>query len=70
MTWKCGGDAMSRHYNLWDILVESFHRAHLSVNRVEVGSWVSADISLSCPGDILVQDWDRGKPAASDVSHS
>ena len=40
------------------ILAESFHTAHLSV-QVEAGARLSA---------ILVQDWDRGKPAAFDIS--
>ena len=29
---------------------------------------LSTDLSQSRPADILVQDWDRGKPAAFDIS--
>ena len=52
-------------YNLRDILAESFHTARLSV-QIEAGAGLSTDLSQSRPADILVQDWDRGKPAAFD----
>ena len=52
---------------LRDILVESFYNAHLSV-QVEAGAWLSTDLSQTRPANIPVQDWDRGKPAAFDIS--
>ena len=66
-TCKCGGDAVLRHNKLRDILVESFHRAHIRV-QVEAGSSLSQDRSNSRPADILVFDWDHGKPAALDLT--
>ena len=67
VTCKRGGDAVLRHYKLRDILVESFHRAHIRV-QVEAGSGLSQDHSNSRPADILVFDWDQGKPAALDLT--
>ena len=66
-TCKKGDDAIFHHDNLWDILAESFHTAHLSV-QVEAGAGLSTDLSQSRPADILVQDWDRGKPVDFDIS--
>ena len=60
-------DAVLSHNKLRDILVESFHRAHIRV-QVEAGSGLSQDHSNSRPADILVFDWDRGKPAALDLT--
>ena len=68
-TCKRGGDAIFRHNNLRDVLAGSFHTAHLSV-QVEAGAGLSTDLSQSRPADILVQDWDRGKPAAFDFDIS
>ena len=39
-TCKRGGDAVLRHNKLRDILVESFHRAHIHI-QVEAGSGLS-----------------------------
>ena len=36
--------------------------------QVEVGYGLARDHINSCPADILVQGWDRGKPAAFDVT--
>ena len=60
VTGKHGGDAVLRHNKLRDILVELFHWAHIHV-QVE-------DHSHSRPADILVFDWDHGKPAALDLT--
>ena len=60
-------DAVLRYNKLRDILVESFHWGHIRV-QVEVGSGLSQDHSNSRPADILVFDWDQGKPAALDLT--
>ena len=60
-------DAVLRYNKLRDILVESFHWGHIRV-QVEVGSSLSQDHSNSRPADILVFDWDQGKPAALDLT--
>ena len=62
---------MSKHHNRHrDILVKSFHCAHLSVQVEVVGSGHSADLSQSRPADILVMDWklNRKKPATFNIS--
>ncbi|KAL5484658.1 hypothetical protein EMCRGX_G021194 [Ephydatia muelleri] len=41
--------------------------AHLSV-RVEVGHGMRRDINHSCPADVLVEGWERGQPAALDIT--
>ena len=62
-----GGDVVARHNHLRDIFANFCHRAHLSV-RVEVGYGLARDHVNSRPVDVLVQGWDREKPAAFDVT--
>eukprot|EP00731_Ephydatia_muelleri_P010463 Em0005g1049a len=62
-----GGDVVAQHNRLRDILANFCRRAHLSV-RVEVGYGLARDHINSRPADILVQRWDREKPAAFDVT--
>ena len=50
-----------------DTFAEFCHRAHLSV-RVEVGYGLSGDHINARPVDVLVQGWDKGKPAAFDIT--
>ena len=61
------GDVVSQHNNLRDIFADICRRAHLSV-KVEVGYGLSREHFNSRPADVLVQSWDRGKPAAFDVT--
>ena len=58
---------VARHNRLRDIFANFCRRAHLSV-QVEVGYGLARDHINSRPADILVQGWDRGKPAAFDVT--
>ena len=62
-----GGDVVARHNHLRDIVANFCRRAHLSV-RVEVGYGLARDHVNSRPADVLVQGWERGKPAAFDVT--
>ena len=62
-----GGFVVSRHNHLCDTIANFCHRAHLSV-KVEMGYGLSPSHSSSRPADILVQGWDRGRPAAFDVT--
>ena len=62
-----GGDVVARHNRLRDIFAKFCRRAHLSV-RVEVGYGLARDHVNSRPANVLVQGWDRGKPAAFDVT--
>ena len=65
-TCRHGGNVVSQHNHLCDIFADFCHQAHLSV-KVEVGYGLSRDHINSRPADILVQSWDRGKPATFDV---
>ena len=66
-TCKRGGDVVSRHNRLRDLVLEFCHRAH-QVVRVEKGSGLTPDHSHTRPADILALDWDRGRHAAFDVT--
>ena len=63
VTCKYGGDVVTRHNMIRDILVETCHRAHIGV-KVEVGSNLSRDHSKSRPADILLPNWFLGRTAA------
>ncbi|KAL5502936.1 hypothetical protein EMCRGX_G009797 [Ephydatia muelleri] len=62
-----GGFVVTRHNLLRDILAGFCRRAHLLV-KIEVGYGLSLENIKSRPADILVQSWDRGHPAAFDVT--
>ena len=64
---KRGGDVVSRHNKLHDVLTEFSRRAHLGV-QVEMGSNVTPNHSHTRPADLLVPNWVLGKPAAFDLS--
>ena len=67
VTCRRGGDVVTCHNCLRDTFVDLCRSAHLSV-QVEVGNNLTLD--NSCPADILVGNWDRGKPAAFDFTVS
>ena len=58
---------MARHNHLRNIFAAFCQRAHLSV-KVEAGHRLGTGHVNSCPADVLVQGWGRGKPAAFDVT--
>ena len=62
-----GGDVVVRHNRLREVLADFFHRAHLSV-AVEKGHGLTRDRNHQRPADLLVTDWDRGRPAAMDIT--
>ena len=55
------------HNRLRDATVAFCHSAHLGV-KVEVGSRLTPDLRQTHPANVLVVDWERGRPAAWDVS--
>ena len=59
---------VTRHNHLRDTFAEFCHRAHLSVRVSEVGYGLSRDHINTRPANVLVQGWDRGKPAAFDIT--
>ena len=61
-----GGDVVTRHNKIRDILAETCRRAHIGV-QVEVGNNLSHDHTISRPADILLPNWFLGKPTALDV---
>ena len=67
VTCKYGGDMVTRHNMIRDILVETCRQAHIGV-KVEVGNNLSRDHSKTRPADILLPNWFLGRTAALDVS--
>ena len=65
VTCRRGGDVVTRHNCLCDTFVDLCRNAHLSV-QVEVGNNLTLDNSRQA--DVLVGNWDRGKPAALDFT--
>eukprot|EP00731_Ephydatia_muelleri_P020871 Em0013g598a len=55
VTCKRGGDVVSRHNKLRDILAESCRRAHLGI-QVEMGN----NLTNTRPADLLVPNWVLG----------
>ena len=66
VTCKRGGDVVSRHNKLRDVLAESCRRAHLGV-QVEMGNNLT-NHSHTRPAGLLVPNWVLGKAAAFDLS--
>eukprot|EP00731_Ephydatia_muelleri_P037381 Em0454g3a len=66
-TCKRGGDVVSRHNCLRDLVLEFCCCTHQTM-RVEKGSGLTPDHSRTRPADIPVLDWDRRRHAAFDVS--
>eukprot|EP00731_Ephydatia_muelleri_P009826 Em0005g412a len=66
-TCKEGGDVVTRHNQLRNVLAETCRIAHLSV-KVEMGSNLTSEHDHSRPADILLPNWALGKPAAFDIS--
>ena len=62
-----GGDTAIRHNKLRDIVADLCRKAHLSV-RVEAGHGMCHDNNHSRPADVLVEGWERGQPAALDIT--
>ena len=65
MQW--GGVIVMCHNRLRDVIIDFCHSARLGV-KVEVGSRFTQDLRQTRPADVLVADWERGRPAAWDVT--
>ena len=68
VTCRQGGDVVICHNILRDEIFDLCHRAYLSVS-VERGHGLTRDLAHTRPADILIAGWDRGKPAALDLTH-
>ncbi|KAL5479843.1 hypothetical protein EMCRGX_G023432, partial [Ephydatia muelleri] len=67
VTCRHGGDVVIRHNRLRDEVFDLCRRAHLSVS-VERGHGLTRDLAHTRPADILIAGWNRGKPAALDLT--
>ena len=67
VTCKRGGDAISRHNKLRDIVLQTCHRACISA-KAEAGSGLGHELRNTRPADILASNWLCGKPAAFDLT--
>ena len=67
VTCRHGGDVVMQHNHLCDVFVNFCRQAHLCVS-VEKGHGLTRDHSHTRPADVLNAGWDRGKPAAFDVT--
>ena len=67
LTCKQGGDAVSWHNKLRDVVLQTCHRACISA-KAEAGSGLGHELLHMCPADILASNWLCGKPAAFDLS--
>ena len=65
LTCKHGGDVVSRHNRLRDVLLESCRLACLGP-QIEAQSVLRHEGHRTRPTDILIPHWDLGKPAALD----
>ena len=62
-----GGDVVTRHNLLQDVVANIFHQTHMGVT-LEAGYGLTHDNSHSCPADVLVARWEKGLPAALDTT--
>ena len=62
-----GGDVVTRHNLLRDVVANLFRQAHMGVT-VEAGYGLTHDNSRSRPADVLVTRWEKGLPAALDIT--
>ena len=69
MTCRHGEDVVIRCNRLRDEVFDLCRHAHLSVS-VERGHGFTRDLAHTRPADILIAGWDRGKPAALDLTNT
>ena len=62
-----GGDVVTRHNLLRDVVANLFRQAHMGV-AVEAGYGLTHDNSRSRLADVLVTRWEKGLPAALDIT--
>ena len=67
LSCKHGGDVVLRHNKLRDIFSDFCQRACLGP-RLEMGCGAGFTNTQSHPADVLVPNWNLGKPAAFDLS--
>ncbi|KAL5517642.1 hypothetical protein EMCRGX_G003228 [Ephydatia muelleri] len=69
-----GGDVVTRHNRLRDVVANLFRQAHMGVTleagyvTLEASYGLTHDNSCSRPADVLVTRWEKGLPAALDIT--
>ena len=66
LTCRYNGDVVSRHNELRNTFFESCRQAGVG-GKMEVGSGLGHNEWCTQPADVLVPNWDLGKPAAFDL---
>ena len=66
LSCKNGSDVVSHHNRILDTLFEFCQRACLGA-QLEAGSSLGHEARQTCPADVLVPNWELGKPAAIDL---
>ena len=64
---RYGGGTVIGHNKLRDIIADLCRKVHLSV-RAEAGHGMCRNDNHSRPADVLVEGWERGQPAALDIT--
>ena len=67
ITCTHGGDVVTQHNLLRDVVANLFHQAHMRVT-VEVGYGLTSDHSHTHPADVLVARWEMLLPSALDIT--
>ena len=67
LTCRYNGDVVSRHNQLRNTFFEFCRQAGVG-GQMEVGSGLGHDERRTRPADVLVPNWDLGKPAAFDLT--
>ena len=66
LSCKNGSDVVSRHNRIRDTLFEFCQRAGLGA-QLEAGSSLGHEARQTRPADVLIPNWELGKPAAIDL---
>ena len=56
LTCKPGGDAVSRHHKLRDVVLQTCHHAYICA-KAEAGSGLGRELQHTPPADILASNW-------------
>ena len=67
VTCKYNGGVVSRHNQLRNTFLESCRQAGVG-GQMEVGSGLGHDEQRTRPAEVLVPNWELGKPAAFDLT--
>ena len=66
LSCKNGSNVVSCHNRIRDTLFEFCQHACLGA-QLEAGSSLGHEVRQTCPADVLIPNWDLGKPVAFDL---